>query len=1033
MEPYNELLGILERVTQHKINLDEAIQVSCIIEKLPPCWKDFKHILKHLKKELTLVELTSHLRIEESLRVHDSDKPKGNNVVGPSVVNMVEHNNSSKYNDNKGKRKHQITQELILTRRQNLRVGNVAKLVTLKEIAKVLMLVIKPMVQDYYVTYVSEAYFVQDDDVTWWVDSGVTVHACKDRSWFKTYESLNDGSILHIGNESTTLVQGRGCGDLRFSSGKIVSLFNVLHVPNIRLNIINDNIGSAFTLISKLNDSILWHARLGHVHYKRMQDMSKDELIPAFDMDTEKCNTCMLTKITKKPFHNVKRETKVLKRIQSDLCDLHATPSLGNKKYFVTFIDNALREVVRLPDPKLKTLGERGIECIFIIYAKHSKAFRFYVIEPNNLVSINSIIESTNAIFDENKFYSVPRPSLRIPNGSEDIGGLVVLEEMDVKTTLLNDELDEDVYMNQHQGSLCLVDMIKEFLSSRFSMKDMREADVILGIRIKHESNGIAILQSHYIEKVLKKSNNGQAVSQLEYSRMIGCLMYAMTCKWHDFDFAVGKMSRCNFLGFQETNLHHWFNNGIRIYGFSSCYAATLAKAYSQMYNEKSRHLGVRHSMIRELITNGVIFTEFEKSENKGRVPTEMELELKLTQQGSSYEVSVAVCSSLRSPKSKRTIESKAKRSSKIISLGHESILLASSYTVKMKMEILLEPTSNKLLVANELMDAFGKPFEVLNNVFEHQLQPSGFLQVYVSNKRKSLCSLPLNKVGFTAVLAVLKPEHLKADRARMYEEASKVELCPSEIILNDLLALDSIVRFDLGDQRLEQTATFLISTNSKVNIKDHSFSPNSEIELLLFDSNCCVGSVKKRYSHDKGNFTIFFHFKNNEIGRKGEFTNFNEHIFSYSNRVWISLRSQSKRARGKNWLMKAVHCSSHVSIVPSLSSSNHVFASSVSDRRRETSLGGQLHFRFRNGDCGTRSRSDNTIGSPHGFIIYGIEIFKGNEKVTEGTLLFRQRILRFRVHSGSGNGSTSLELEARNSFEIPGSGAKNFDVFQKL
>ncbi|GKE43300.1 hypothetical protein Tco_1470584 [Tanacetum coccineum] len=34
--------------------------------------------------------------------------------------------------------------------------------------------------------------------------------------------------------------------------------------------------------------------------------------------------------------------------------------------------------------------------------------------------------------------------------------------------------------------------------------------------------------------------------------------------------------------------------------------AATLTKAYSQMYNGKSRHLGVRHSMIRELITNGV-------------------------------------------------------------------------------------------------------------------------------------------------------------------------------------------------------------------------------------------------------------------------------------------------------------------------------------------------------------------------------------------------------------------------------------------
>nr|GEW76416.1 hypothetical protein [Tanacetum cinerariifolium] len=56
--------------------------------------------------ELSIVELDSHLRIEESIRLHDSNKPNGNNVVGPSVVNMVEHNNSIRYKDNKGKRKH---------------------------------------------------------------------------------------------------------------------------------------------------------------------------------------------------------------------------------------------------------------------------------------------------------------------------------------------------------------------------------------------------------------------------------------------------------------------------------------------------------------------------------------------------------------------------------------------------------------------------------------------------------------------------------------------------------------------------------------------------------------------------------------------------------------------------------------------------------------------------------------------------------------------------------------------------------------
>ncbi|GKB75136.1 hypothetical protein Tco_0936548, partial [Tanacetum coccineum] len=109
-----------------------------------------------------------------------------------------------------------------------------------------------------------------------------------------------------------------------------------------------------------------------------MQDMSKDGLIPAFVMDTEKCKTCMLNKITKKPFQNVKCETEVLKLIHSDLCDLYATPSLGNKKYFVIFIDDASRTesrvlgaVVRLHDPKLKTFGERGIECITVGYVEH--------------------------------------------------------------------------------------------------------------------------------------------------------------------------------------------------------------------------------------------------------------------------------------------------------------------------------------------------------------------------------------------------------------------------------------------------------------------------------------------------------------------------------------------------------------------------------------------------------------------------------------------------------------------------------------
>ncbi|GJV47537.1 zinc finger, CCHC-type containing protein [Tanacetum coccineum] len=101
------------------------------------------------------------------------------------------------------------------------------------------------------------------------------------------------------------------------------------------------------------------------------------------------------------------------------------------------------RALIRLTDPKLNFLGERGIKCIFVGYAEHSKAFRFYVIEHNDSVSINSIIESRDVVFDENRLSSVPRPSLRNPNGTEDISGSVVLEEATEELYLIEETRDE--------------------------------------------------------------------------------------------------------------------------------------------------------------------------------------------------------------------------------------------------------------------------------------------------------------------------------------------------------------------------------------------------------------------------------------------------------------------------------------------------------------------------------------------------------------------------------------------------------------
>ncbi|CAM8948212.1 unnamed protein product [Rhodiola kirilowii] len=143
------------------------------------------------------------------------------------------------------------------------------------------------------------------------------------------------------------------------------------------------------------------------------------------------------------------------------------------------------------------------------------------------------------------------------------------------------------------------VDLAKDFLSSSFAMKDMGEADVILGIRIKRENKGLALSQFHYVEKVLKKfnclncspvstpmdssvkllPNTGEAVSQLEYSQVIGCLMYAMTSTRPDIAYAVGKLSRYT----SNPSTHHWeavmrvlkylkgtMNQGLTYVGFPS-------------------------------------------------------------------------------------------------------------------------------------------------------------------------------------------------------------------------------------------------------------------------------------------------------------------------------------------------------------------------------------------------------------------------------------------------------------------------------
>ncbi|WVZ50266.1 hypothetical protein U9M48_001538 [Paspalum notatum var. saurae] len=198
---------------------------------------------------------------------------------------------------------------------------------------------------------------------------------------------------------------------------------------------------------------------------------------------------------------------------------------------------------------------------------------------------------------------------------------------MDVKTAFLNRELDEEIYMEQPDGFvvngqeskqwhekfdttltsagfainevdscvyyrygggkrviLCLyvddilifgtdidvINEVKSFLSSKFDMKDLGEADVILNIKLIKDESGITLSQTQYVEKVLSrfgyidskpsstsydpsvtlKKNKRIGVNQLKYSQIIGSLIATRP----DISFAVSKLSR--FMSNSGTD--HW-------------------------------------------------------------------------------------------------------------------------------------------------------------------------------------------------------------------------------------------------------------------------------------------------------------------------------------------------------------------------------------------------------------------------------------------------------------------------------------------
>ena len=88
---------------------------------------------------------------------------------------------------------------------------------------------------------VSEMNLVKNTN-DWWVDTGATRHICSDKKMFSTYQSVGYVEQLFMRNSSTSKVEGKGKVVLKMSSGKELTLNDVLHVPDIRKNLVSGSL-----------------------------------------------------------------------------------------------------------------------------------------------------------------------------------------------------------------------------------------------------------------------------------------------------------------------------------------------------------------------------------------------------------------------------------------------------------------------------------------------------------------------------------------------------------------------------------------------------------------------------------------------------------------------------------------------------------------------------------------------------------------------------------------------------------------------
>ncbi|GJQ96280.1 retrotransposon protein, putative, ty1-copia subclass [Tanacetum coccineum] len=296
---------------------------------------------------------------------------------------------------------------------------------------------------------------------------------------------------------------------------------------------------------------------------------------------------------------------------------------------------------VAVPTPKAQKIGPKSVDCIFIGYAKNSTAYRTgsssrlddKVLRDKRQRDDNDLqIEMTDQTEEEEV---KPRRSKRARNeksfGPDFVSFMVENEPTSYREAVTSSEGQqwreaikseiESIY-KPYVGACGftswfsdkMIRSTKDMLKSKFDMKDMGLADVILGIKIIRSQNGLVLSQAHYVDKILNTHNTEDSSqartpidTSLHQSKNRGLAKSTIESEF----IALDKCGEeAEWLRQFVEDIPSWPKpvTAISIHCDSK---SAMGRAKSTMYNGKFRHIRRRHNSIRQLLSTGVISIDY--------------------------------------------------------------------------------------------------------------------------------------------------------------------------------------------------------------------------------------------------------------------------------------------------------------------------------------------------------------------------------------------------------------------------------------